>query len=210
MSCEGQTDRQTHNLKVRSGPVQGRTDRQTDRECKCLVGSKAECLQSDRWTHKVRLTSNFLKRLQFPNFAQCLNSDRCRYRVRVSQRFSGSTKLKGYKDLVGQARLQRVNQLESPVRSREGRTDKECQCVPMGPVHVIRSIGRTDSLRHDAKMKQRVTHMQTQKKHESGPVRSSPDGRTDGRTAQDAKEHAHTTCIHHLFYSRHAPQPSKC
>ena len=36
---------------------------------------------------------------------------------------SRSTKLKGYKDHIGSAGPQRVNQLESPVRSREGRTD---------------------------------------------------------------------------------------
>ena len=46
-TCDGRTDRQTHNVKVRSGPVQGGTDGWTD--------SASKCLQSDRWTHKMHL-----------------------------------------------------------------------------------------------------------------------------------------------------------
>ena len=62
----------------------------------------------------------------------------------------------------------------------------------------VRSTGRTDSLRHDAKMK----HPHANKNMH--PVQSGPaqmGGRTGGKLLKMQQNNAHTTCIHHIVGS---------
>ena len=90
---------------------------------------------------------------------------------------SRSTKLKGYKDRIGSAGPQRVNQLESPVRSREGRTDKECQCVPN-----CFGARRMDDSSTQIVLAHGSGFRDTIKAQQSGPVRCDlRDARTDSQ-----------------------------